>query len=67
MPITREEFSKEYVVNTNGRAAFCRCETCDKGVYYDVKIAMKAAELNKPLHCPNCDDWAAVPQRREQK
>ncbi len=67
MKLTREKYKEQYVVSANGRMAFCRCETCDKGVYYDVVMAMKAVELDEPLHCPNCDGRAAVPQRREQK
>lgn len=66
MKMTREEFAEKYFVMHNGRAVFCRCETCNKPSHYDIKTAMAAVEHDAPLHCPHCDSWTVFPERREQ-
>lgn len=64
--LTREEFARQYFVMNNGRAVFCRCETCNKTSHYDINTAMAAVEHDAPLHCPHCDSWTVSPERREQ-
>ena len=62
----REEFTRKYIVATNGRAAFCKCDTCGKTSYYDINTAKAAVEHDAPLRCPHCDSWTVSVERREQ-